>query len=720
MLKKVALGAAIAVVLVALLAVALALFVDVNRFKPQIEAYVQTNFQRTLTIDGDLRLSVFPRLAVSLPKTRLSVRGGGEVAASVDSAQVSVALLPLLRGELRAGRVRVEALSATVERRRDGSTNFDDLLRGEPAAPGRPASGPPRFEIGGVELVNADLAFRDLAAGTTYRASALNLTTGRLAPVSRFPVEVSARLSASRPAFSGDLKASGGVDLDLVRGLVGLQDLGARLAGDVEGRVFELDAGAAEIRFGDGLHGRRATASARLRGALRGEAKVEIDAMAGTAESIAADALRFTAELAAEGRRIAADLATPAQIRIGAPAIALTDLKGHVTLDDPALPARTLKVALGGTAEADAGRSSAVANLQAAFDDTRLALRVNVPSFAPLRTIFTAEADRLDVDRYRPQARTPAASPAGAKGAPATETPLDFGFLRGLDASGDVRVGEFKAFGIRANGVRVAARAAQGRLDVAPLSAQLYGGNVKANATAQADGNRLGLNAELAGVAVGPLLKDAAALDLLEGRGEVRLALATAGPSVEAMRRALAGTASIRLTDGAVRGIDLAGRLRDARALLRAGGSQTHASQGTQKTDFSEISASFRIRDGVARNDDLDGKSPLLRLAGAGIADIGAGRLDYTLRVSVVATATGQGGRDLADLRGVTVPVRLTGPFEQPEWTIDWSEAARQALLSGPGRQLLQQVAPELPVAGEPRDKLRDQLKDVLKGLRNR
>ena len=37
----------------------------------------------------------------------------------------------------------------------------------------------------------------------------------------------------------------------------------------------------------------------------------------------------------------------------------------------------------------------------------------------------------------------------------------------------------------------------------------------------------------------------------------------------------------------------------------------------TEKTDFSELSASFQIADGVARNRDLELKSPLLRLTGA-------------------------------------------------------------------------------------------------------
>src|SRR5205085_11502872 len=88
-----------------------------------------------------------------------------------------------------------------------------------------------------------------------------------------------------------------------------------------------------------------------------------------------------------------------------------------------------------------------------------------------------------------------------------------------------------------------------------------------------------------------------------------------------------------------------------------------HANQ-TEKTDFSELNATFRIADGVARNSDLDLKSPFLRLGGEGAIDIGRGRVDYLARATVIATPKGQDAGDMALLRGLTVPVKLSGPFE--------------------------------------------------------
>ena len=125
----------------------------------------------------------------------------------------------------------------------------------------------------------------------------------------------------------------------------------------------------------------------------------------------------------------------------------------------------------------------------------------------------------------------------------------------------------------------------------------------------------------------------------------------------------------------------------------------------------------------MARNDDLDAKSPFLRLGGAGAIDIGRNRIDYTLRATVADTSKGQGGGDLARLRGLTVPVRLSGPLEAVDWQIQWSavaaaaaEAAVKSRIEDKLRKELGLPSPSEGAASEP-VRPRDRLKDALKGL---
>jgi AsmA protein len=175
------------------------------------------------------------------------------------------------------------------------------------------------------------------------------------------------------------------------------------------------------------------------------------------------------------------------------------------------------------------------------------------------------------------------------------------------------------------------------------------------------------------GVNVGPLLRDFASNDTLEGRGNVTLDVTAQGNTESAVKKALNGRAALKLVEGAVKGIDIAGSIRNAKARLGAlRGEQTQQADKSQKTDFSELTATFKIVNGVAHNNDLSLKSPLLRVGGEGNIDLGSDTLDYLVKASIVGTTKGQGGRDLADLTGITVPVRATGPLASPSYKLDF------------------------------------------------
>jgi AsmA protein len=109
----------------------------------------------------------------------------------------------------------------------------------------------------------------------------------------------------------------------------------------------------------------------------------------------------------------------------------------------------------------------------------------------------------------------------------------------------------------------------------------------------------------------------------------------------------------------------------------------------------------------VARNDDLLIKSPLLRVGGEGVIDLGSDRIDYLVKPTVVATSKGQGGHDLADLSGVTIPVRVEGPLKSPGYTIDYSGLALEY-----GKGILERAVDDMK--GEGGRKLGDRLKGLL------
>ena len=209
-----------------------------------------------------------------------------------------------------------------------------------------------------------------------------------------------------------------------------------------------------------------------------------------------------------------------------------------------------------------------------------------------------------------------------------------------------------------------------GKLGIAHYSAGLYSGTLEGSLGVDANTNRFQLANKMNGVFIGPLLRDVLKKDLLEGRGNLSLDLASSGASVAALKKALAGSAKVEIKDGAIKGINLAESLRNFKSELGSKAGQG-GNDSSKRTDFSEMSASFVIKDGVAKNDDLKAASPFLRLAGAGTVDVGNSSLDYLAKATLAATTKGQGGP--ADALGLTVPVRLSGPLDKPNWSIDYT-----------------------------------------------
>ncbi len=85
----------------------------------------------------------------------------------------------------------------------------------------------------------------------------------------------------------------------------------------------------------------------------------------------------------------------------------------------------------------------------------------------------------------------------------------------------------------------------------------------------------------------------------------------------------------------------------------------------------------------------------------------------------MVATAKGQDGVDLTALKGVTIPVRLAGPLEAPDWKVEWSGVAAAAVT----QQLQKQIGEQLGLKGpagaasgvSPQEALRNKLKGLFK-----
>jgi AsmA protein len=803
---------AVAALLALLLAGAaiLAATFDPNDYKPQLIRLVQQKTQRTLTIPGEIGLSFFPKLGIELGKASLSERNGNAEFASVDSAQVSLALLPLLAKKYVVDRVHIDGLRATIRRDKDGSTNYDDLLGQEPKA-GEQASSEPQpedaqpiaFDIDSIDIGNARLVYDDRQQGRTLEVTNLNLDAGKVANRTPGKLQASADIKGNRPAINAHIALKSGFMLDLDEkqyviddldaqingGLFGFDDLAVKLAGDADLRPQARRIALDGIRFS--AAGKRAAQSIDVKfdvpklaitdtqvsgGKFAGEAKLvegartvnavfsatsfegtpqafrlpvlvidatvrnaTLDAKAKLSGALSGDIdkMLFSSPqlaLTLSGKQGATalngSLTTPLMANLDTQQIELPKLAADFTLPNPGGGTLTLKA--GGHARADLTKQNAAAALKGSLDQSAFDARLGLSNFSPVATTFDIGIDRLDLDRYKAKPGSggqPAPAPKQTAGQAqgGVEKPIDLSALNTLRAQGSVRIGALKAANISSTKVRVDLRAAGGRLDLNPLSANLYGGSTNGALSVTAGQTpRIAVKQTLSGIDIAPLLRDALGNARLEGRGNVQLDVAGNGATFDQIKKTLDGSAQLTLRDGAIRGINIAQAVRTAKAKIGelrgrqvggAGAQQGGTASANEKTDFSELTASFRIVDGIAHNDDLSIKSPLLRIGGAGQINLGAERLDYLAKTTVVSTLRGQGGPELESLKGLTVPVRLAGPFSALDWRIDFAGLATEL-----ARQRLDEKKEEVRAqAGkaleEQRGKVQRRLEEQLKGI---
>lgn len=760
--------AGLVVVVIGVIAYVSATF-DPNQYKPQIVKAVKDKTQRTLTLDGDINLSFWPSIGAKVGKAALSERGSDKQFAAVEEVRVAVKLIPLLSKQVIVDTVEVKGLRASLVKTREGKTNVDDLAGAPP--PAKQTGAAPtgdgadfKVDIARVEVSDAAINYIDQAAGAKYALSKLNLRTGRIAPGVPTDVEMSVHAQGDKPKLNLQTEFKTrltfdpekqrltleGLDLDATGDAAQFTGLVASAKGDVDlrGATKELSAskfavtvtgkqagGDLKIRLDapklavtkDKVSGDRMTLEAVLTDAKsKLNARLDVPAIEGTAKAFNVAQLNASVDLQQEGMTVKAKLTSPLTGSVESQRFELSKLNANVNVNDPKLPKSPVEATITGTAVVDLLKETASLVFKTRVDESNIDGRVGLSKFTPPFYTFDINVDKLDADRYIAKGSgkpAPKTAPAPGGDSKAGEQPLDFSALKGLNANGSVKIGQLKAANVKASNVRVDIKAANGRLDVNPLSANLYRGSLSGAMSVQATQTPvIAVKQTLSNVDVGPLLRDAADLDRLEGRGNVSLDVTGQGKTVSALKKALNGTAAIKLADGAIKGIDIAATLRNVKSKLGAlRGKHTQEASGSQKTDFSELSGTFNIKNGVARNNDLQGKSPLLRLAGEGEVDIGQETLNYLLKASVVATTKGQGGGELADLSGATVPVRLTGTFAQPSYSIDFSGVAGDLAKRELQRQLERRLggaaapaegtAPSGPSGG---GNLTDKLKGIL------
>ena len=231
-----------------------------------------------------------------------------------------------------------------------------------------------------------------------------------------------------------------------------------------------------------------------------------------------------------------------------------------------------------------------------------------------------------------------------------------------FDADVNVNVRETKIWRLTIGPTSLGLSLRDGVLDATLGGMQLYDGQGTGKFTLDASKQvpTFAGNLSLDGVSAQPFLDGVAKFNLLAGRAKIALELNGTGSTGDEIKRSLAGRGSIDISDGSIEGINLTELIAGLGA-----GQMPNLDQGPgAKTTFSALGGTFNIASGVAESHDIEMTSPLLKVSARGTVDMVTNSLDFLTQPEIVAGPEGKGGAN--SLAGLTIPVRIEGPFDHP------------------------------------------------------
>ena len=650
------------------LVIVLPLVFDPNEQKQQIEDAVAAASGRSFEIQGEIQWRIFPQLGFSAGPLLLGNAPGFESThfARLGKVDVSVQLMPLFERKIEIGEITISELELELEVNAAGLDNWSDFAADRTAAKSEPVvadnSDAPGFQLQGIKLSDGLIRYTDQQAGFAVEISELSLLTSALQ--SGRPLEAMLGMSVTSEFWPGPMTVKIELAVDDPLGnapghlqvqtlsVEGILGEGLPLAfelvkpveidpdsGVLQIEQWKLTAGPAELRG-------NLQVLAGEQGAMRLSGRIDVPSFDGRAMLAA-----FT------GKPL--QLANPNSLaRIG-----------------------------GGANWKLAGDSALLSDLVIALDDSKISGQLELSSISSLTGVADFKIDQIDLDRYM-AVDVEAQSGPGPSDSDSVSIPSS-------SLTADLTIGQLKVAGIAAENVSLRFRSTAGKLRIFPIKADLYQGHMNGGITLHTGVNgKLVVRNTLKGISAAPLLTDLIGQALISGTGKLVIDLTFSDPLAANPWKSANGKLEFRFRDGAIHGVDVLGIMRQAASLLDLG-SQQFRNQDPS-TDFSSLRISAVIDQGVLSTPTMTLQSPYLRVTGDGSINLADNTLDYTIRPVLVSTPAGQGGLSLEKLKGIKIPITLTGTLDQPKWRIDPTAlllAGQQGMLGKKAARLLQAVA---------------------------
>ncbi len=233
--------------------------IDPSAYKNKLAKMVKEQYNRELVVDGEIELSLFPRIGLTVNNISLSEPGSKEIFAKVDTVRMAVALWPLMSNRFLVDHLAIDGFVAHIIRGEGGRYNFEDLIRH--SSPKNTVSKDTlentntqieaeslqqrlektdfKVDIAGLTLNKGLLGYHDIEKLSFAYLKDMTVRTGRITEGQPFDLSLSGKLGDANEKLDAQLNVNGLMLLKPLENTYSFNRLNAALTGKWNQLVLE-------------------------------------------------------------------------------------------------------------------------------------------------------------------------------------------------------------------------------------------------------------------------------------------------------------------------------------------------------------------------------------------------------------------------------------------------------------------------------------------------
>jgi uncharacterized protein involved in outer membrane biogenesis len=774
--------AALLVLLIAAVIVVVSV-IDPNDYKQQIQEQVKKSINRDLIITGDLSWSLYPLLGFESGQITLqnSPEFKEKILLDVQSATISINVLPLLSGELEVGEIMLDGVTVNLITNKDGSTNLDNLAPESTVESAQKESTNKddttqdtsnsldlsKFALSGINITNAQLKMIDLNTNQTQEIGVKSLILEEFAFDKKSHISLTSTFKDDQVdadiSLNADIFVAIGLDTIEVTDLTIESEILSEAMPDTtlkstftSGLKYQTETNQLDVQAitlnnkftGSFLNGDIYINSSDIR--ITDNNKVSLGKLILTSSltgsslennkldtnlrsNLNVDIAKKTATIDTFDlkNKLSGDLdgninATFKELNVNNfEKILIKQLKLTSEFNLPDVSKNKIVSTLDSEVNYDLTQQKlSLSALKTKVNDIQLDGELSITQKAIPVIRYNLKGNVWDLNPYLSKTTDEQSNNQEASSQQDTvEEEPDLSILKTLDVKGDLMVAGIRYEDITIGKITNTTTIKNGKATISPLTANLYDGTLNVEATVDENNgkNQYNMTTSLNNVVLMQLLKDAANIDILSGTANFNLAANGEGLTAAKIKQAVKAKGDFRIVDGELYGINLSQEIRVLKAKIQ--GKTLAEDKLVKKTDFASLIGDFTIENGVANNQKLTMLSPVIRLDGKGQANIVNKTIDYTLGVTPLSKT--DEATDYVDLTGVSIPLRIKGTFAKPSFSLDTEGALKtqadavKTVVKEKAQQVVQDKAKDI-LSGKKvsKEDLKEEAKDLEKTLK--